>query len=168
MTTYKPMYDFGYAVLDELARLIVESPAAVAPALWRPIFALGPKGHYAVGHFLHFWFYQITEATVVAEFACRWRPMIEFMLLDEVWAKGGPWYYGEQLERQVLGFSASDYLKRIANHASLIGMMRDLFESGLRSGSPMTKIISQNSVDFLVRRLESLCACRGCCGSPMG
>ena len=54
--------------------------------------------------------------------------MIEFMLLDKEWAKGGPWYYGEQLERQVLGFGASDCLKRIPGHATLIGMMRDLFE----------------------------------------
>jgi hypothetical protein len=97
--------------------------------LWRPVFALGPKGHYAVGHFLTCWFSQITEATVVVEFAQRWRPMIEFMVLDEEWAKGGPWYYGQQLERQVLGFGASDYLKRVSGHAALIGMMRDLLEA---------------------------------------
>lgn len=125
---YQPMHEFGYAILDEIGRLIVDSPAAVGPALWRPVFALGPKGHYAVGHFLTCWFSQITDATVVAEFAQRWRPMIEFMVLDEEWAKGGPWYDGQQLERQVLGFGASDYLKRVPGHAALIGTMRDLFE----------------------------------------
>jgi hypothetical protein len=125
---YQPMYEFGYALLDELARLIAESPVTTAPALWRPVFALGPKGHYAVGHFLTCWFNQITESTVVAEFAQRWRPMIEFMLLDEEWSKCGPWYYGQQLEREVLAFGAPDCLKRVPDHAKLIRMMRDLFE----------------------------------------
>jgi hypothetical protein len=125
---YKPMPEFGYTILDELARLIVESPADAAPAMWRPVFELGPKGHYAIGHFLTCWFNQITETTVIADFAQRWRHMIEFMLLDEKWAKGGPWYYGQQLERQVLGFNASDYLKRYPDHATLIAMMCDLFE----------------------------------------
>jgi hypothetical protein len=81
-----------------------------------------------VGHFLSYWFNQITETTVVAEFARRWRPMIEFLLLDEEWAKDGPWYYGQQLERQVLGFGASDCLERTPDHATLIGTMRDLLE----------------------------------------
>jgi len=125
---YQPMHEFGYAILDEIARLTVDSPAAAGPALWRPVFALGPKGHYAVGHFLTSWFSQITDATVVAEFAKRWRSMIEFMVLDEEWAKGGPWYYGEQLERHVLGFGAPDSLKRVPGHAALIGTMRDLVE----------------------------------------
>jgi hypothetical protein len=125
---YQPMHEFGYAILDELARLIVESPAAAGPALWRPIFLLGPKGHYAVGHFLTCWFGQIAKTSVVEEFAQRWRPMIEFMVLDEEWAKGGPWYYGQQLERQVLGFGAAHYLKRVPAHAALVVMMRDLFE----------------------------------------
>jgi hypothetical protein len=125
---YQPMYEFGYAILEELARLIVDSPPVVAPSLWRPVFALGPKGHYAIGHFLRCWFFQITETTLVAEFAQRWRPMIEFMLSDEEWAEGGPWFYGEQLERQVLGFGASDYLVRIPDHVTLIGMIRDLLE----------------------------------------
>jgi hypothetical protein len=125
---YQPLHEFGYAVLDELACLIVESPAVVGPSLWRPVFALGPKGHYAIGTFVSDWFNQITETTIVAEFAERWRPMMEFLLLDEDWAKEGPWYHGQQLERQVLGFGASDCLKRIPDYAALIGMMRDLFE----------------------------------------
>ena len=124
---YEPMHQLGYKILEELARLIIESPTAVAPGLWRPVFVLGPKGHYAIGHFLTCWFNQLTEVTVVAEFAQRWRPMIEFMVLDEEWVKGGPWYYGQQLERQILGFGASECLKRVPDHAKLVGMMRDLF-----------------------------------------
>ena len=124
---YQPMGELGYAILNELARLIGESPITAAPALWCPVFALGPKGHYAIGHFLTCWFSQITEATVVAEFAQRWRPMIEYMVLNDKWAKDGPWYYSQQLERQVLGFGASDSLKRVSDHTMLVGMMRDLF-----------------------------------------
>lgn len=58
--------------------------------------------------------------------------MIEFMVLDEEWAKDGPWYYGQQLERQVLGFGASNYLKRLPGHAALVSMMRDLASSRRR------------------------------------
>jgi hypothetical protein len=125
---YQTLHGFGYAILEELARLIVESPTTVAPTLWRPVFALGPKGHYAVGHFISCWFSQITETTVVAEFAQRWRPMIEFMVLDEKWAEDGPWYYGQQLERQILGFGASAFLKGLPDQVTLVGSMRDLFE----------------------------------------
>ena len=124
---YRPMHEFGYALLMELACLVLESSTSHAPTLWRPVFALGPKGHYAISYFLTCWFSQLTETTVVAEFAQRWRPMVEFMVLDSEWSKGGPWYYGQQLEREVLGLGASSYIGRVARHAELVGMMRDLF-----------------------------------------
>jgi hypothetical protein len=125
---YHSLHEFGYAVLGELARLIVESASVVAPTMWRAVFTIGPKGHHAIGHFLNCWFDQITGTTVVAEFAQRWRPMIEFMLLDEAWVEGRTWYHGQQLERQVLGFGASDCLERTPEHARLVGMMQDLIE----------------------------------------
>jgi hypothetical protein len=125
---YRPMYELGYVILDELARLVTGGTATTAPALWRPVFELGPKGHYAIRHFLTSWFSQITETTIAEEFAERWRPMIEYMVLDEEWSKRGRWYYGQQLERQVLAFGASDHLKRLPRHAALVAMMRDLFE----------------------------------------
>lgn len=123
---YPPMHGFGYALLKELARLVLEGPVSDAPALWRPVFTLGPKAHYAISHFLSCWFGQLTEATVVAEFAKRWRPMAEFMVLDAEWSKDGPWYYGQRLEREVLGFGALSYIKRVPGHAALVGMIRDL------------------------------------------
>ncbi|TKB63764.1 MAG: hypothetical protein E8D47_12770 [Nitrospira sp.] len=124
---YQPMHEFGYALLKELARLVLESSTSHPPTLWRPVFALGPKGHYAISHFLTCWFGQLTETTVVAEFAQRWRPMVEFMVLDSEWSKDGPWYYGQRLEREVLGFGASSSIARVAGHAELVAMMRDLF-----------------------------------------
>lgn len=126
---YRPMHQFGYVLLDELAHLVMERPVPVGPELWRPVFALGPRGHYAVGHFLTCWFTLITEETSVAEFAKRWRPMIEFMVRDDDWAKGGPWYHGQRLERHVLGFGESIHLARAKDHAGLIGAMHDLYEA---------------------------------------
>ncbi len=126
---YQPMQQFGYALLDELAHLVMESPVPVGPELWRPVFALGPKGHYAVGQFLTCWFTLVTKETNVAEFAKRWRPMIEFLVLDDAWAKGGPSYYGQRLERHVLGFGESSHLVRGKGCAGLIGSMRDLCEA---------------------------------------
>jgi hypothetical protein len=126
---YRPIYEFGYALLNELAYLIVESPVSAGPELWRPVFALGPKGHYAVGHFLTCWFSLITKETNVAEFADRWRPMIEFLVLGDAWATGGPWYYGQRLERHVLGLGESNHLVRLKECAGLIGSMRDLYEA---------------------------------------
>ena len=124
---YPPMHHFGYALLNKLAGLVLESPVSDAPALWRPVFTLGPKAHYAISHFLSCWFGQLTEATVVAKFVQRWRPMVEFMVLDSEWSKDGPWYYGERLEREVLGFGALSSIKRVPGHAALVGMIRELF-----------------------------------------
>lgn len=64
---------------------------------------------------------------MIAEFAQRWRPMIEFMVSDSEWSKAGPWYYGQRLEREVLGFGAPSSIGRVAGHAELVSMMRDLF-----------------------------------------
>ncbi|MBK9112754.1 MAG: hypothetical protein IPM88_14035 [Nitrospira sp.] len=41
---YQPMHEFGYALLQELARLVVESPVSETPSLWHPVFELGSKG----------------------------------------------------------------------------------------------------------------------------
>lgn len=125
---YAPMHGFGISLLNELAHLVVESPVSHAPALWRPVFTLGPKGYYAITYFLTCWFVQLTETTVVEKFVQRWRPMVEFMVLDSEWSKDGPWYYGERLEREVLGFVALGHINRVPGHAALVGMMRDLFE----------------------------------------
>lgn len=124
---YPPMHGFGYALLDRLARLVLECPVSDAPPLWRPLFTLGPKAHYAISHFIICWFGQLTETTVVAKFVKRWRPMVEFMVLDSEWSKEGPWYYGERLEREVLGFGALSSIKRVPGHAALLGTIRDLF-----------------------------------------
>jgi hypothetical protein len=126
---YKPLHPIGYEIAAELARLVAEAPVDRAAALWRPVLALGPKAHYAVGTFLTQWFNQISETTEIGAFASRWRPMIEYMIGNDSWATGRQWHYGQQLERQILGFGASDCLARSADHAALIGAMHDLYKA---------------------------------------
>ncbi|MFK4384672.1 hypothetical protein [Bradyrhizobium sp. USDA 223] len=126
---YQPMHEFGYAVLDELARLVMESPVDAGRALWEPVFALGAKGHYAIGHFLSCWFALLTEGTDPAGFAQRWRPMIEFCVLNKEWSKGRPWYYGQRIERHVLGFGETDRLARLPNGAEVIAAGANLYEA---------------------------------------
>jgi ABC-type oligopeptide transport system ATPase subunit len=85
---YQPMHEFGYAILGELGRLIMESAVDTGRALWEPVFALGAKGHYAIGHFLSSWFALVTDQTNSSDFAKRWRAMVEFCVLNKEWAKG--------------------------------------------------------------------------------
>jgi hypothetical protein len=125
---YKPLHPIGYEIVAELARLVADAPLDRAGVLWQPVFALGPQGHYAIGAFLRQWFDQISEATDISAFISRWRPMVEYMIGNESWATGRQWHYGQQLERQVLGFAASDCIARAANPYALISAMRDLYE----------------------------------------
>ena len=122
---YEPMHQFGYAVVAELARLAFVSPPEPQPGLLQPVFALGPKGHYAIGHFLSAWFGQVSADTESAAFAERWRGVIAAVVLDEQWATGGPWYYQQRLERHALGFGETTALQRLPGCEALVGSMRD-------------------------------------------
>src|SRR5208283_3682409 len=113
---YAPMSQLGYKVVAELAQLTSDAPINSSNAIWTPVFELGPRGHYSIGTFLTNWFNQITETTNIEEFRLRWRPMIEYVFGREDWATGRQWYHGQQLERQVLGFGASDCLSRVTGH----------------------------------------------------
>ncbi|MGW1424650.1 hypothetical protein ACWAT4_31520 [Bradyrhizobium manausense] len=125
---YQPMQQFGYDIVDELARLSLESSAEAALGLWQPVFALGPKGHYALARFFTIWFSQLTDTTDVAEFAKRWRPMIEAVVLNDAWAKRGLWFHAQQIERHALGFGATDSLGKPKNAAGLLLAIRDCYE----------------------------------------
>jgi hypothetical protein len=121
------MDQWGYALLDEAARLILEAPLELGAALWKPILALGPRGHYALGAFFRSWFGLCTETTDVAAFGMRWRAMIGFVLSGEAWPEHRNWHYGRQLERQALGFGATDFLIRMPGCTELIGSMREFY-----------------------------------------
>lgn len=121
------MESLGYKVLEEMARLMVSCSPDICVQLWRSVLALGPRGHYAIRHFLTAWFTQLGDDTEIAEFGRRWRPMIEFLILGDEWREGGFWYHEERLERMVLGFESAAHLTRVQDHSKLVGMMRDLY-----------------------------------------
>ena len=124
---YKPMNPIGYKIVAELARLMAEVPVKTAAAIFEPVIALGPLGHYSIGSFLSEWFSGISETTNSTEFGQRWRPMVEYMLGRSDWTNGRGWHYGQRLQRQVLGFGSS--LSRIPGHAALIVSMRSLYKA---------------------------------------
>lgn len=55
--------------------------------------------------------------------------MIEYILSGTDWSANRFGYYAHVLERQVLGFGADTYILRAPRHASLVGRMRDLYQS---------------------------------------
>jgi hypothetical protein len=122
---YEAMQQFGYAVVSTLAQLAFVSPPTFGRSLWQPVFALGPKGHYAIGHFLSVWFGQVAEGVDPAAFGERWRDIIAALVLDERWAEGGPWHYQQRIERHALGFGESTSLQRLQGSQALVGAMRD-------------------------------------------
>jgi hypothetical protein len=125
---FKSKGSLGHTIAWSLAYLSLSSTPGQAIAIWKQVFALGPRGHHAISAFLTQWFVLIKEETDLSEFAKRWRPMIEYLLTDEQWAADGRWYHAQQLERQALAFGAGSFITRGSKHATLIGGMRDLYK----------------------------------------
>lgn len=123
---YAPMSQFGYKLVEAIAGIILGTDAVESPALWQPIFDIGPKGHYAIAHFFTCFFFHLKEDSEPSFFAARWRPMIEAIMAGRGW-EGGPWYHQQNLERHALGFAQPDALARPSATASLIESMRDLY-----------------------------------------
>ncbi len=124
-----PDQQIGYAVLAELARLTLASPAASAPDLWEPVFALGKRGHHSADYFLTSWFGLVDETTDAEEFIRRWRPMVAYMLERPEWTTGRHWYHSRGLLRQALGFYASRFITRSPAVVAGIGGMNELYAS---------------------------------------
>jgi hypothetical protein len=133
---FKSRGQLGYSIAWALAQLAMSSPAENAQEVWEQILALGPRAHNMIDAFLSQWFLLIKETTDVADFAKRWRPLIEYSLSNERWAAEGRWYYVQQLERKVLGFGSTDSFARAPNHAALIGGMRDLYRAWAETRLP--------------------------------
>jgi len=121
------MDQWGYALVDEASRLILVAPLELGTVLWKPILALGPRGHYALEAFFRSWFGLCTETTDVAAFGMRWRAIIKFVLSGEAWPEHRNWHYGRQLERQALGFGSTDFLIRMPGCTELVGSMREFY-----------------------------------------
>jgi hypothetical protein len=126
---FKSRGQLGYSIVWALARLALSSPVAKATAIWGQVFAIGPRGHHEIDAFLTEWFTLIKEPTDLADFAKRWRPMVEYALSNTQWAAEGKWFYAQRLERQALGFGATGYITRAPHYSVLIGGMRDLYKA---------------------------------------
>jgi hypothetical protein len=125
---YGPMGQLGYKLLDAIAAMILVTDVKTAPALWQPMFDIGPKGHYAIGHFFLCFFTNLKEATDTVAFAARWRPMIEAVMEGRGW-ESGPWYHQQSLERQALGFANADALARPTEGPLLVESVQDLYRA---------------------------------------
>jgi hypothetical protein len=108
--------------------MALDGPIGTSSEFWKPVLQLGPKGHYAISHFLTQWFSKLTDQTEPGNFVQRWRPVIEFVLGAAGWRRGRQWYHAEQLERQVLGFGAESFLARMPASGIVISELQDLYK----------------------------------------
>jgi transcriptional regulator with XRE-family HTH domain len=119
---------FGYDLVGVLAHMALDGPIGASSEFWKPVLQLGPKGHYAIGHFVTQWFSKLTDQTEPGNFVQRWRPVIEFVLGAADWRSGRQWYHAEQLERQVLGFGAESFLARMPASGIVISELQDIYK----------------------------------------
>jgi hypothetical protein len=121
----------GYSVLETIAKMMVKASGARARELWEPILKLGAAGHYAVGHFLSSWFLEASRLDA-DKFAVRWQPMIEYALNAPEWGNGTPWYYGQRLLRQLLGFGSQALLDGNPAFQGIVTQMAPYYERWAR------------------------------------
>jgi hypothetical protein len=114
-------HQLAYNVIQTITKMMTKASGPGAQELWEPVLKLGAAGHYAVGHFLTCWFFEAARLAA-ADFAARWRPMIEYALGAPEWGQGRPWYYGQSLLRQILGFGSQTFLDR---NPAYQGIVRD-------------------------------------------
>ena len=117
----------AYSVIQTIAKMMVKASGPVAQELWEPVLKLGAAGHYSVGHFISCWFFE-TARLDAAEFAARWRPMIEYALNAPEWGRGQPRYYGQSLLRQILGFRSEAFLDRNSAFQGIVRGMAHHYE----------------------------------------
>jgi hypothetical protein len=121
----------GSCRLQTIAKMLVQASGLRARELWEPIFKLGAAGHYAVGHFVSCWFLE-TARLEATEFAARWQPMIEYALDAPEWGQGKPWYYGQSLLRQILGFGSQTRLDGNPAFQGIVSQMAHHYERWAR------------------------------------
>ncbi|MBV8755108.1 MAG: ATP-binding protein [Hyphomicrobiales bacterium] len=115
-------HQLGFNIIQTIARMMAKTSGPAGQELWQPVLKLGASGHYSVGHFISCWFFETTRLGA-AEFAARWQPMIEYALDTPEWGQGRPWYYGQSLLRQILGFGSQTFLDR---NPAFQGVVRDM------------------------------------------
>ena len=116
----------AYKVVATIAKMTTKTPVEVAQQLWEPVLKLGAPAHYSVEHFLSCWFLEAYRIDA-NDFAIRWRPMIDYALNAPEWGGGRPWYYGQRLLRQILGFRSESILDRNTAFQIIVQQMRDYY-----------------------------------------
>ena len=116
----------AYKVVATIAKMATKASAEVGQQLWEPVLKLGAPAHYSVAHFLSCWFFEASRIDA-SDFAMRWRPMIDYALNAPEWGGGKPWYYGQRLLRQVLGYRSESILDRNAAFQIIVQQMRDYY-----------------------------------------
>jgi hypothetical protein len=116
----------AYKAVAAIAKMTVKASVEVAQQLWEPILKLGAPAHYSVAHFLSCWFLEAYRIDA-SDFAMRWRPMIDYALNAPEWGGGQPWYYGQRLLRQVLGYRSESILDRNAAFQIIVQQMRSYY-----------------------------------------
>ena len=124
-------HQLGFHVVEAIAKMIVKASGPVAQELWEPVLKLGAAGHYAVEHFISCWFLEAIRLDAT-EFAARWRPMIEYAFDAPEWGRGQPWYYGQRLLRQILGFGSLSFLDRNPAFQGIVHQMSHYYERWAR------------------------------------
>jgi hypothetical protein len=121
----------AYNVIQTIAKMMVKASGPVAQELWEPVLKLGAAGHYSVEHFISCWFFE-TARLDAAEFTARWQPMLEYALDAPEWGQGRPWYYGQGLLRQILGFRSEAVLDRNPAFQDIVRQMAHYYERWAR------------------------------------
>jgi hypothetical protein len=121
--------EFGYELVARLAWNAHRVPVDESTQIWAPVFALGPRAHYLISHFIGAWFMQLSASTVASDWAPRWRTLLEYVVTDKDWLGSKPWYQRETLTRKVMGMHFSEYIQRVPSHSGVILAMRDLFHA---------------------------------------
>jgi len=115
-------HQLAFNAIQTIAKMMTKASDLATRELWEPVLKLGATGHYSVGHFISCWFFE-TARLDATEFAARWRPMIAYALDAPEWGHGRPWYYGQSLLRQILGFGSEAFLDR---NPEFQGIVRDM------------------------------------------
>jgi len=95
------------------------------------VLKLGAAGHHSVEHFISCWFLEAARLDA-ADFDARWWPMIEYALNAPEWGQGQPWYYGQRLLRQILGFGSETFLHRNSAFQDIVREMAHHYEHWAR------------------------------------
>jgi hypothetical protein len=121
----------AYNVIQTIAKMMTKASASAAQELWEPVLKLGAAGHYSVGHFISCWFSEAARLDAT-DFDARWRPMIDYALNAPEWGQGQPWYYGQRLLRQILGFGSEPFLDQNSAFQDIVREMAHHYEHWAR------------------------------------